>query len=413
LGLGRIFVTMEVGKPFKVSEFTFLIQRKLQEEAAFQNAKLIGEVSNLRPPNASGHVYFTLKDSQAQISCAMFRQVALKHTGKLPGNGEEVVVTGDLSLYPPQGSYQLIVRSLERVGMEGLLHKRFLDLKAKLQAEGLFDTSRKRKIPSMPRCIAVVTSPTGAVIRDIIQTVRRRFPHITLLVLPTVVQGAQGAESIVSNLVAIQSRQDVDVVILARGGGSLEDLWCFNEEVVARAIAGSRIPVVSAVGHETDFTIADFVADLRAATPTAAAELCVPDVSVIQRELDDAKLKLKRTLQFFVLNKRQQLDDYEYKLQVRFENLMDVKRQVLKESFNQMEHAFWTQLQRARHDISMLEAQMNSLDLRQVLDRGFTLTELDGKRITRLSDLEPGQQITSHFSKGRIHSTVDDIQTHE
>ena len=400
-------------RPFKVSELTFLIQRKLESEPAFRNAQVQGEISNLRPPNTSGHVYFTLKDNNAQISCAMFKSVAMKYLGDLPKHGEEVTVVGDISLYPPQGSYQLIVKSLEKGGMEGLLHRRFLELKAKLELEGLFDPQLKRKLPKIPRRIGVVTSPTGAVIRDICNTLRRRFPHVEVIVVPALVQGAQGASSIVAALACLNQLKDIDLVILARGGGSLEDLWCFNEEIVARAIRASKAPVVSGVGHETDVTIADFVADLRAATPTAAAELAVPLASEIRNFIDQGAMQMKRSLQFFIDTRRQLLDDTEFKLQTRNNNAFDVRRQLLREAETQLEHALWTTIQRAHHELNMAESKLHSLDLRQVLQRGFTITEKDGKTLRSIAELAPGDLVTTHFYQGTAHTRVESLETHE
>jgi len=233
-----------------------------------------GEVSNFSCP-ASGHWYFTLKDRDAQIRCAMFR-TRNTLTGYLPRNGQQVLLRGRISLYEPRGDYQLIAERMEDAG-EGALRREFERLKAKLAAEGLFDEAIKRPLPFMPRRIAVVTSPTGAAVRDVVHILARRFPPAAILIHPTPVQGAAATESIVAAIDAVSARCECDVLILARGGGSIEDLWCFNDERVAHAIRRCAVPVVTGIGHEIDFTIADFAADVRAPTPSGAAELVVPD----------------------------------------------------------------------------------------------------------------------------------------
>lgn len=239
----------------------------------FMTVRVEGEVSNFSAPS-SGHWYFTLKDAQAQIRCAMFRGQQLR-LGFKPGNGDLVVVNAQVSLYEPRGDYQLVVEAIEQAG-DGALRQAFERLKIKLLNEGLFDESRKQAIPIIPRQIGVITSPSGAAIHDILTVLKRRFPAIPVLIYPVAVQGDAAKFEISAALDLANQQALVDVIILARGGGSLEDLWAFNEEIVARAIAASKIPVISGVGHEVDFSIADFVADLRAPTPSAAAEHAVP-----------------------------------------------------------------------------------------------------------------------------------------
>ena len=241
-----------------------------------------GEISNLSRP-ASGHWYFTLKDGQAQVRCAMFRQRAVL-VRQPPRDGQQVLLRARTTLYEARGEFQLVVDSLEDTG-EGLLRRRFEELKARLEAEGLFATARKRGLPTLPRAIGVVTSPSGAAVRDILHVLARRFPAVPVVIYPTQVQGAGSVAQIVAAIETAGRRAEVDVLIVARGGGSLEDLWSFNEEAVARAIVASPLPVVSGVGHEVDFTIADLVADVRAPTPSAAAEMVVPDVMVWRRRM--------------------------------------------------------------------------------------------------------------------------------
>jgi exodeoxyribonuclease VII large subunit len=251
-------------------------------ERAFPALWVSGEISNLARP-ASGHVYFSLKDAQAQVRCAMFRS-AVRLMRVPPQNGQQVLVRARISLYEARGEFQLIVEHMEPAG-DGLLLRRLEELKKRLAAEGLFDPAHKRPLPTLPRRIGVITSPTGAAIRDILNILRRRFPVVPVVLYPVQVQGEQAKTDIVAALATAAARAECDVLIVGRGGGSLEDLWAFNEESVARAIARCPIPVVSAVGHETDFTIADLVADVRAPTPSGAAELAVPDVREWMRRL--------------------------------------------------------------------------------------------------------------------------------
>jgi len=252
-----------------------------------------GEVSNFSAPS-SGHWYFSLKDAHAQVRCALFKNQQHRRTEK-PQNGQHVIVKAQVSLYEPRGDYQLIVESLEDAG-EGLLRKAFEQLKQKLIKEGLFDLANKKNLPDLPHTIGVITSPTGAAIKDILSVLKRRFPLIPVIIYPVAVQGEQAKFEIVEAIVKANSQPLCDVLILARGGGSLEDLWSFNEELVARAIFNSRIPIISAIGHETDITIADFVADLRAATPSAAAENAVPDQRVWLTKFLELDIRLQQRI---------------------------------------------------------------------------------------------------------------------
>lgn len=282
------------GGPLTVSQLTALIRGALVEHLP-ATLVVMGELSNVSRP-ASGHLYFTMKDTGSEARCVMWRSAAVGLRFR-PVDGLAVIATGNVDVYEPRGQVQFYVRKLEPRGV-GALELAFRQLRERLQKEGLFDPGRKRPLPRFPQCIAVVTSPTGAVIRDIIQTVRRRYPCVTLYVHPTRVQGEEAAEEIAAAIRAInrdsQRLGGIDVMIVGRGGGSLEDLWPFNEEAVARAIFASEIPIVSAVGHETDVSIADLVADVRAPTPTAAAELVVPVRADLLAELDERAARLRR-----------------------------------------------------------------------------------------------------------------------
>ncbi len=264
-----------------------------------------GEISNLSMPS-SGHLYFSLKDANAQVRCAMFKTQQRRLTVK-PENGKQVIVKAQVSLYEPRGDYQLIVEQLEEAGA-GALQRAFDALKRKLSAEGLFDTANKQSLPALPHTIGVITSPSGAAVRDILTVLKRRFAAVPVIIYPVAVQGDAAKQDIANAIATANAHQQCDVIILGRGGGSLEDLQAFNEEIIARAIFASRIPIISAVGHETDVTIADFVADLRAATPTAAAELATPDQQEWLSRFIYLESRLQQQLQRKLAEKQQTLD---------------------------------------------------------------------------------------------------------
>lgn len=289
----------------RVLGVTALVRRaRALLEGQFASVWVQGEISNLARPG-SGHWYFSLKDASSQVRCAMFRQ-ANRRVSEVPENGQEVIIRGRVSLYEARGEFQIVVEELEDAG-DGKLKRQYEALKRKLNQEGLFDAARKRAIPRLPRRIGVVTSPTGAAIRDVLTVLKRRFPSIGVLIYPTVVQGRDAGSSIANALALANRRGDCDVLILARGGGSLEDLWAFNEEVVARAIADSRIPVIAGVGHEVDITIADLAADLRAPTPSGAAELAAPERREWLEKNAVAARRLTRAMAHRLANPREAL----------------------------------------------------------------------------------------------------------
>jgi len=295
---------MQSGPPvYSVSQLTREVRSLL--EASFTSIRVEGEISNLAQP-ASGHKYFTLKDESAQIRCAMFRNRARFARCRLE-EGQHIVITTRVSLYETRGDFQCIVQSVEDAG-EGQLRLKFEQLKKRLADEGLFDASKKKALPELPSRVGVITSPSGAAVHDIISTFQRRFPAIALLVHPVLVQGENAAASIAEALHTANLRQDCDVLILARGGGSLEDLWPFNEEIVARAIFDSKLPIVSAVGHETDFSIADMVADVRAPTPTASAEMLSPDQQVMANLIATLATRILRSMSRLLESASQRVD---------------------------------------------------------------------------------------------------------
>lgn len=419
---------MAAAEKYSVGELTHYIKHRLESDKLLQDVQVAGEISNLTR-HSSGHVYFTLKDEQAQLSCAMFRNVASRYQEAMPRHGEQVVLRGEISLYPPRGSYQMIVRAMAKSGL-GDLHQRFIALRDRLQKEGLFSPEHKQRPPRFPRRIGIVTSPTGAVIRDIADTIRRRYPHVELVLAPAKVQGDGAAQSLVRALDLLQKAPDIDVILLARGGGSLEDLWCFNEEVLARAVHACRIPVISGVGHETDVTIADFVADKRAATPTAAAELAVPVAAEVRTWMEDAAAQLRRNLRHYIENRRQLLDDYTHRLETRMQHQIDFQRQLLDrqadflqrhietdlndrrrlllEMQRGLETAMDQSLAQARHALEKLEVQLLALDARKVLERGYSVTEVEGVRILSADQVQPGDRLITHFHQGKTASIVEE-----
>jgi exodeoxyribonuclease VII large subunit len=418
---------------------------------------LEGEISNLSRPS-SGHWYFSIKDESAQLRCAMFRQRNLM-ARFTPKDGMHVLTRGRVSLYEPRGDYQFIADHMEEAG-EGVLRRRFELLKAKLAAEGLFDAARKRPLPRLPRRIGIVTSPTGAAVRDVLNILRRRFCTIPILIYPVQVQGASAAGQIAATIRTASARAECDVLIIARGGGSLEDLWAFNEEVVARAIFDCTIPVVSGIGHEVDFTIADFVADLRAPTPSGAAELVAPDcnewsrsVALLTRRARTAMIRslASRQERFTWLQRRlaqvhpgvelrqraQRLDELEQRLiRVVRGNLSDRRHTLaqLAGHLRQRSPALRVAAARGRLEIAgktlstALQHRMQRLDARlrlaagklntvsplATLQRGYAIvTDADGKVTTDATTVEQGDLIQARLSRGTLQARVEQITPYE
>ncbi|MBI9020513.1 MAG: exodeoxyribonuclease VII large subunit [Verrucomicrobia bacterium] len=385
-----------------------------------------GEISRLTR-HASGHWYFTLKDEAAAVSCAMFKQNNASVTFA-PKDGLKVRVLGQASLYEPRGNYQLIARQMEEAG-KGNLQEQFEKLKAKLAAEGLFDTDRKKPLPMFPRKIGVVTSPTGAAVRDIINVLTRRFPNLGILLAPVTVQGDGAAASIARAVGYFNTRDDIDLLVVGRGGGSLEDLWAFNEEIVARAIAASEIPVISAVGHEIDFTISDFVADLRAPTPSAAAELAVPVKTelesqitrlaarlggslqnralVLREKIPGFRQTMTQTLRAGLQQRQQRIDEAALKLTHELKNSVRVAQQRLPGLQQTMTHRLESAVAERKQTLRRLEVQLRALSPLAVLDRGYSLTQTaDGVVVRDADAVKPGDRIKTRFAKGTIISEV-------
>jgi exodeoxyribonuclease VII large subunit len=418
-------------KIFTVSELNREVRMLL--EGSFALIWLEGEVSNLSRP-ASGHLYFSLKDAQAQIRCALFRNRSRLISTDL-ANGQQVLVRARLSLYEPRGDYQLIVEHLEDAG-EGMLRRAFEALRQRLSAEGLFAVERKRAIPVFPARVGVITSPSGAAVRDVLSVLARRFPGLPVLIYPVPVQGAGAGAQIAGAIGLAAQRQDCDVLLLVRGGGSLEDLWSFNEEVVVRAIADCNIPLVCGVGHETDVTIADFVADVRAPTPSAAAELIRPDRYEWQRKFQLLEQRLSYAARRRLQNYRQTLDWLlQNLLRQQPGQRLRQQHQQLAELERRLRRSMLLQLERERNDlvrltsrlaavnplprIRQLQQQRRALAERLALSMRYQL-ERQRRQLASLSrslhDLSPlqtlgrGYAIVREAGSGRVVRTTDQVQ---
>jgi len=380
-------------------------------ESHFQSVWVSGEISNLSRPQ-SGHCYLTLKDDRAQIRAVLWRMTASKLRFDLE-DGLEVICQGDLDIYAPRGSYQLVVRQIEPKGV-GALELKLRQLREKLAGEGLFDAARKRPLPRFPRRLAFVTSPTGAAIRDFLEVLRRRWRGADVLVVPVRVQGEGAAEEIAAAIGLVNRLTlPVDCLVVGRGGGSLEDLWAFNEEIVVRAIHASRIPVISAVGHEIDVTLSDLVADVRALTPSEAAERVVPDAEELVRALVGRKERMLTSLRRRASQARLRLDQLAGRRAFRkpFERLHDLARR-LDEWSARSSRAARRRLEVARGRADSLAGRLESLSPLSVLGRGYSLTERagDGRLLRHAAELTVGDEIRTRFQTGRAVSRVETIE---
>jgi exodeoxyribonuclease VII large subunit len=392
---------------YSVSQVTGYIRNLFDVDLLLQDVWVEGEVSNYFQSPA-GHVYFTLKDAQAQLRCVLWRsQIALVEY--LPANGNAILAHGRASVYEAQGSYQLYVDQIEPLGT-GALFLQFEALKDKLQKEGLFAAERKRSLPRFPRRLGVVTSPAGAAIRDILQILRRRYPLAELIIAPTMVQGDEAPPQIVAAIEALNAHTDVEAIIVARGGGSLEELWAFNDERVARAVFASRVPVISGIGHETDFTIADFVADVRAPTPSAAAEMAAPDQSALRSQIRQCRGSLVQQATQLLAGSRSSLQ-HASALLYRFSPLviLDRRRQELDERQQRMVIQQGHRLQLLRQRLSGMKLRLQALSPQGTLERGYAIVSRreSGAVVTRTADVQPGDQIDVRVSDGRFGGTVD------
>ena len=391
--------------PWSVSEITRYLKDLLESDNNLADLWIQGEISNLSRPS-SGHLYFTIKDKDAALRVVMWRSMA----GRLrfqPQDGDAVEVHGYISIYEVGGQYQLYADQIRPIG-EGALYQAYLQLKTKLEMEGLFDEDRKRSIPLRPRKLGIVTSPTGAALRDMLHTLSRRYPLVEVVIAPTAVQGDEAPPQIVAAIQNLNRLEHIDIILIARGGGSIEDLWAFNDERVARAIYASRIPVISGVGHQTDFTIADFVADLRAATPTAAAELAVPDRVDLLAGFEEIKIRLAASVLEITRDRRWQLADLQYRLdRCSPESRIQRDRQHIDELITRASRSLSSRLRLERSQIIGLAQRLSALNPEGVLARGYAvITGPEGWIISKVSQVEVGDQVDVRVSDGTFPAKV-------
>ena len=387
-----------------VTELNKYIKDKVDKDEFLNNVLVKGEISNYKH-HYTGHLYFTLKDENSLIKCIMFKGYAANLKFE-PKDGMKVTIFGTVSVFERDGVYQIYVKAMQEDGV-GNLYKAYEEMKAKLEKEGLFDQSHKKKIPLMPKCIGVLTSNTGAVIRDIINVSTRRNPNVYIKLLPVPVQGPGAAEKIVDAIKLMNEKKIADVIIVARGGGSLEDLWPFNEEIVARAIYDSELPVISAVGHETDFTIADFVADLRAPTPSAAAELVVPNIADIKLKLDGYnnryKLALKKKVELMKLRYEKCMNSRVFKEPLQKINekyiLVDMK-------VKSIENAISNIYNNKKTNMIKNIAKLDALSPLKTLTRGYSIMQKNGKVIKSVSQLQKDDEIDIRLIDGNAKARV-------
>ena len=417
-------------KYLTISAITRYLKAKFDVDENLQTVFLKGEISNFKA-HTSGHFYFSLKDENSKINAIMFRSNASKVLFK-PSDGMKVLVTGRISVYEAMGSYQIYVDEMLEDGV-GNLYIAFEQLKKKLQAEGLFDSEHKRPIPKIPKRVGIITASTGAAIRDIMTTIRRRFPICETILFPTLVQGENAKDDIVRNIERAQE-YDLDVLIVGRGGGSIEDLWPFNEEIVARAIYNSKIPVISAVGHEVDFTIADFVADLRAPTPTAAAELAVPNMSDLKKHIDQLSIRLNEAIYKKVNYLKLYLDSVKNSFviknpQIMFENkkqslslindklneLMVGKVDKYKNEFEKLKKSYVLASPQLLYKDKIVEVKniidkLNLLNPLNILSRGYSVTFLNDKALKSVKKVKLNDILDVKLSDGSLKTKVLEVK---
>ena len=417
-------------KYISISQLTRYIKFKFDNDEHLGHVFLRGEISNFKA-HTRGHYYFTLKDETSRINAVMFSSNASKLLFR-PTDGMKVLVTGRVSVYEATGGYQIYVEDMVEDGV-GNLYVQFEELKKKLQQEGLFDPSKKKKIPKIPKTVGIITAPTGAAIKDILSTIKRRWPITKTILFPSLVQGASAAPEIIKQIKKAQEF-DLDVLIVGRGGGSIEDMWCFNDEQVARAIYACKIPVISAVGHEIDFTIADFVADLRAPTPTGAAEMAVPNISDFYQYFGQIELRLEQAIMTMITNKKDQLETlkksyiltnpiamYQVKEQ-RFDSLFEKIHllmisiianeknncQILKQKLeNNIQKVLENEQHRYLHALNKLEI-LNPL---LTIKRGYSITRNQDHVVTSIQQVKPHDKIEIEVTDGLIEARVEEVKS--
>ncbi len=392
-------------KTVSVTELNSIIKSLLEGEPFLSDVFVRGEISNFKA-HSSGHFYFSLKDEGGILKSVMFRSSAV-NLPFLPENGMKVVAHGRISSYVRDGQYQLYADSMEPDGI-GSLYVAFEQLKSKLSKEGLFDENRKKAIPKIPRRVGVITSPTGAAVRDIINVTGRRFPYAEIVIYPSLVQGPDAALSLCNGVQYFNEKNHVDTIIIGRGGGSLEDLWAFNDEMLARTISASDIPIISAVGHETDFTICDFVSDMRAPTPSAAAEIAVPDMQELKRKINNIISRESSVLSLKIDSYRKRLSLIKNsRVLLSPMNMIDDKNLSVLELSKKLDNLIDLSISEKRHKLSAAVGQLNALNPLSIVSRGYSAIFDDtGSVVKSIKDVNVGETVDLKVSDGTIKANV-------
>ena len=393
-----------------ISEVNSYIKRILTNDPILYNLRVKGEISNFKV-HSSGNVYLSLKDEKSKLNCIIFKSNYDKSLNL--DNGVKIIASGYISVYERDGAYQLYINEVEIEGI-GDLYIEFNKLKEKLKKEGLFDTKYKKEIPKMPRSIGVITSPTGAVIRDIINVTKRRFPKVDIKLYPVNVQGDKSASDICEGIEFFNRMENVDTIIVGRGGGSLEELWSFNEEIVAREIFKSKIPIISAVGHETDFTICDFVSDMRAPTPSAAAEIATPDLSEIYYKLNTIKNRMNRSLNNQVILDNEKLNNTFDKINNYMKNYI-VRDKVIQldQIYDKIKLRLEQKLETSKEKLSKKAALLHNLSPLATISRGYSIVEKNGQVINSIEEVNITDDINITLKDGSLECNVNKINSKE
>ena len=396
---------------YTVRQVNSYIKNMFAQDFMLNRIYVKGEVSNLKY-HTSGHIYFSLKDESGTIACVMFAGSRSGLSFRME-EGQQIIVLGVVDVYARDGKYQLYARKIVRDGV-GLLYERFELLKKELQEMGMFAPEYKQKIPKYIRRLGVVTAPTGAAVRDIINITKRRNPFVQIILYPALVQGEGAAESIVKGIHALEAEK-VDVMIVGRGGGSMEDLWAFNEEAVARAVFDCSVPVISAVGHETDTTIIDFVADLRAPTPSAAAELAVYDFMEMKKNLKLREEKLLHFMQLILERKRQKLEQYSLRMRAYHpQQRLNEQRQFAADAENRLRREMMRRLEQEKYRLGLMAERLKGLSPLEKLSQGYAYVEnSSGATVRTVSNVKQGEQITVYVTDGRIRAEVTGVEKEE
>jgi len=396
----------------KVSQVNTYIKALLDGSEPLQNIYVEGEISNFKHYQPSGHMYFTLKDEKSQLKCVMFSSNAYRIRFR-PENGMCVICRGRISAYEKSGEYQLYAEDMQPVGA-GALNLAFEQLKKKLFDEGVCDKSRKKPLPEYPQKIGVVTSGVGAAVQDIKNITSRRYPLAELVIVPTAVQGEKAAPEIVESIKLLDSRGDIDVMIVGRGGGSIEDLWAFNTEEVARAVVACNTPVVSAVGHESDFTICDFVADLRAPTPSAAAELICPDINVLFNHVRSLQYTAQLYIQALIDDRSQHLSELTaFSPLANGEELLNAYKDRLSDLKNRLGCSFTNRAEIEFHRFSALLGKLNALSPLAVMERGFAVAKQGESVVARAAQADTEKELTVAFEDGELNCKISGVRLYE